>query len=132
MKFTRPSRFILVSIMLFSLLFMQFAVAAYSCPNLMKAQVSVSATSPHVAQPDMSGCASEETVQLNLCHAHDRSGSQSLDKPVAPIVQPFIPLSLVIDAVPDIAIPTDNSRQSLLLARTTAPPLSIQHCCFRI
>jgi len=147
MKLTRPSRLIAACVMLFSMLFMQLAVAAYACPGvtMQHTQMEPAKTdnnrdmykvvmAEHSIVADMPGCTGEDPVQPNLCQAHDHTGHQSLDKPNIPAVSSFIPTTLLLALVT-----ADNSKlsqhfepQSQKLSRTTAPPLSIQHCCFRI
>ena len=82
----------------------------------------------------MEDCDGMDMEQPSLCHAYDQKGSQSLDKPGTPAVTPFAPVFLVatllpLDLVPS---PTPVHAKALMLARATAPPLSIRHCCFRI
>lgn len=75
-----------------------------------------------------------DSEQPNLCDAHDQVGTQSLDKPQLPQVQSFVALGSVL-ALPPIdttyRVPGAQST-SFLLTRTTAPPLAISNCCFRI
>lgn len=133
--------------MLFSMLFMQLAVAAYACPGVtMKhAQMGSAKTentqnmykevmADHSSVADMAGCTGEDSVQPNLCQAYDHSGHQSLDKPNVPAVSSFIPTTLLLALVTADSATLSQSfePQSQKLTRTTAPPLSIQHCCFRI
>ncbi len=84
----------------------------------------------------MVGCDGMDKVQPVLCHAHafDQAGGQSLDKPELPHMQVFMPVGLVriIQADENIFVSRTNFFASLLLARKTAPPISILHCCFRI
>jgi len=140
MKTSRPSRLITAVILLFSILFMQLAVAAYACPVLLGAAnqampvEAISLDKGNNGQDAMNGCPGKDMVQPSLCHAHDHSGNQSLEKPLLPDVVPFIPAALVITLV---ALDPANrlayfSPDSTLLMRTTAPPLSIRNCCFRI
>lgn len=82
----------------------------------------------------MSGCEGADTVQPGLCQAHGQVGNQSLDKPEFPHVQPFAvaTLTMVFRNV-DVSYSPDAAQpDSLLLTRSTAPPLSIRNCCFRI
>ncbi len=147
MKLTRPSRLIAVAVMLFSMLFMQLAVAAYACPGLVSTHAQptqAKAVQGHEAHDafmsvemsadGMSDCMAKDPVQPNLCHAHDHAGNQSLDKPAAPAVLPFIPATLVLALVAEDKLDFVGLSQELRqpLTRTTAPPLAIQHCCFRI
>ncbi|WP_211443820.1 hypothetical protein [Collimonas humicola] len=136
MKFFRSSRLITACIVLVSMLFMQLAVAGYACPNLNigPADESVSMSMPMDDDMAMSGCAGVDKAQPSLCHANDQAGNQSLDKPPMPHVQPFVAaaLTLVFRDVELVDHAVDAQPNSLLLARTTAPPLSIRNCCFRI
>lgn len=144
MKLPRPSRLIAACVMLFSMLFMQLAVAAYACPGLTSPvqmqqnqplpEYAMQAVAMDMDAVDMSACTGADEVQPNLCHAHDHVGHQSVDKPDVPAVSSFIPTTLVL-ALESVNSP-EPSRLSEVhsdkLTRTTAPPLSIQHCCFRI
>lgn len=122
MKSRRTSRIVVALVALMSLLFMQLAVASYACPN--------SGNSEAVA----ADCANMDTGQPSLCKAKaiDQVAKQSLDKPDAPPVMPFIPFELVglvllpvWTALPEYAAaPPDWGRQ-------VAPPIAIAHCCFR-
>lgn len=134
MKLFRPSRFVAALITLFSMLFMQLAVAGYACPELKIDLVSQSVTMSTDAGGGMPGCADMDAEQSSLCDALDQSVSQSLDRPELPRVQPFIAvaLPLAFDAFPPAYRPIAALPDSFLLARITAPPLSIRNCCFRI
>ena len=140
MNTSRPSRLITAVILLFSMLFMQLAVAAYACPVLLGAAnqampiETVTLDQASMGQSDMSGCTAKDMAQPSLCHAHDHSGNQSLDKPHLPDVVPFIPAALVVTlvALDPADRPAYFSSDSTLLMRTAAPPLSIRNCCFRI
>jgi hypothetical protein len=135
MKLTRRSRVVTVFIALTSLLFMQFAVAAYACPALQPLHATHDASSAVMTMDaSMQGCHGMDKVQPNLCHAHADTGNQSLDKPDIPQVQPFIASNLALTLHP-----VDVSGQQLAvislateITRATAPPLSIRNCCFRI
>ena len=129
-------RFVAALIALFSMLFMQLAVASYACPNMRTAQpnavtaMSVDATA---MSPDCMGMGMDMD-QPSLCHAQDQAGSQSLDKPQLPDVQPFVPVSLVqaITLFDVFYTQLPSQPRPLYLTRATAPPLSIRNCCFRI
>ena len=89
-----------------------------------------------VSTVQMVGCKGMDSEQPALCHAHseDALGKQSLDKPAAPDVMAFAPAGLVLTLVlgDSTEIPQEPQRQSLFLVRSTAPPIAIRHCCFRI
>lgn len=117
---------------LFSILFMQFAVASYVCPGQSRVQMQTAMM--EAAGDSMSGCMGMDMEQPSLCHAYDQKANQSLDKPVAPPVPPFVPATLVAMLAPlEPVFPSSATyARSPLLARPTAPPLAIQNCCFRI
>jgi hypothetical protein len=135
MKLSRPSRFVAALIALFSVLFMQFAVAAYVCPDFPSGHTDEPVTmSVSSSLHDTSECKGMDVEQPNLCDVHDQLGSQSLDKPDLPQVQSFVAVGWIL-ALPTIEAgyraPAAQS-SSFSLARTTAPPLAIRNCCFRI
>lgn len=123
MKICRRSRIVTALVTLFSLLFMQLAVASYSCPS--GGNLAVTGVD----------CAGMDASQPSLCKAKavDQAAKQSLDKPDQPPVLPFVPLELVgLVILPGwtpiyaegVATPPD-------WGRSVAPPISIAHCCFR-
>lgn len=130
MKLFRQSRRFTALLALVSVLFMQLAVAAYACPRMAAEQLSAA------AHESMQDCHEMDMGQgqPNMCQAHDQAGTQSLDKPASPDIQPFVPAAL------QISITAINERQpqklvrpnNALLTRATAPPHAIDHCCFRI
>lgn len=135
MHLSRQSRFVAALIALFSMLFMQLAVASYACPNVRTAHDTAAVMmSPDSSAQTMPGCVGMDLEQPSLCHAQDQVGNQSLDKPNFPQVQPFIAIGLTqalvyIDAA---YRPLTAQPRPFVLARVTAPPLSIRNCCFRI
>lgn len=133
MKRSHPSRIISALVVLISLLFMQLAVAGYACPILNTAALNEPVSMSMDSSQSMTGCETKDTSQPSLCRVHDQANNQSLDKPITPLVAPFLPAALTL-VFRDIEI-ADNSAVNLpniLLTRSTAPPLSIRHCCFRI
>ena len=136
MKPSRSTRFVAAVIAVISLLFTQLALASYVCPGTtMPERMTMAAADDGMA--GMDHCSSMEKVdkaQPSLCHAHNHSSPQSLNKPDLPTVLPYLligpALSVVLlndgEAPPDVfaAIPS--------LSRATAPALAIRHCCFRI
>lgn len=127
MKLFIHSRVVIASIVLLSMLYSQLAVAAYSCP--MMAGSSQAA----IAMPDCDGMDMEQPM---LCHTHaaGEAVQQSQNKSELPQVQAFVPTELILalpifDSVDPLSI---TPRDSLLLVRSTSPPVAILHCCFRI
>ncbi|MFZ6844207.1 hypothetical protein [Undibacterium sp. RuTC16W] len=114
--------------MLWSLLFMQLSLAAYTCPG--------SAT---MNSMEMTGCTGMDKDQPALCHTHaqDPLSKQSLDQPQLPDVPPFLSNGIVIlvNLADEVVAPSnslDASGPPNFLTRSTAPPIAIRHCCFRI
>lgn len=119
-------------IALFSILFMQLAVASYACPSLGADQAKQAMAA--AMADEMPGCKDMDPVQPSLCHAYGQSGDQSLDKPAVPPLQPFLAVGFGLPATPtatshlvSIALP-----HSTFLTHATAPPAAIRNCCFRI
>lgn len=129
MKPSRTQRVFAALFTVLSLLFTQLAVAAYACPDL-----AAEAMAAKVMQDAMPGCTDMGMGKPGLCHAHCASGHQSLDAPSVPHVGAFIATGLVSVLASGIvfssALPIRLN--ATLLARSTAPPLAIRHCCFRI
>jgi hypothetical protein len=135
MRLTRSSRWYAAVIALISILFMQLAVAAYACPQLAAGSANAQGRAMASARShEMSCCAKPDPEQPALCHAHGQVGKQSLDKPEPPPVQPFSAVGLAIPLVHAAPVEGRTSAPAgiALLARATAPPLSIRNCCLRI
>lgn len=135
---SRQSRFVAALLALFSLLFTQLAVAGYACPRMQIAHAMGSvaplvdaAAAYHRA---MSGCGETDAEETVLCQNHGQVANQSLDKAELPDVVPFMATMLVQTVIhADSAYqPITFHTPSSFLARSTAPPLSIRNCCFRI
>ena len=87
-----------------------------------------------MASDSMTPCQDRDQEQPSLCHASEQAGKQSLDKPHTPPVAVFVPSALIATLQP-ASLPHFSSslwQEPFSLARSTAPPLSIQNCCFRI
>ncbi|UVW30643.1 hypothetical protein [Massilia sp. H6] len=132
---SRPSRLFAATITLFSILFMQLAVAAYACPALsVQHESEVARMSAYVPPDEMPACHEMDLVQPSLCHAYHQADNQSLDKPGVPPLQPFLAVGFGLPLLPlDVAYRPDSAPANPpFLTRTTSPPLAIRHCCFRI
>jgi len=127
-------RLLTVLFVLLSFLFMQMAVAGYACPGS-----SANANAAAMADMARAGipCAESapramDDVQPNLCQAHCQAGHQSADKydipspPTATPVGPMLAYAAEISLLPGVPL------QAPHLVRTTAPPIAIRNCCFRI
>ena len=138
MKTSRTVRLFTALVAILSMLFMQHAVASYLCPGVPMG-VGSSVTSAGVgvsAMPARTDCAGMDTDQSTLCqiYAVGDASRQSLDKtPVAD--QPsFVPVVLLLTlAIYDTPVVYSAKPPLLItLARPTAPPIAIRHCCLRI
>ena len=117
---------------LVSLLFMQLAVAAYVCPDSGSKVARIAAMSASAAPCMESASMDMDDAQPNLCHAHCQIGQQSADKyqSVSPPAIDTLPANLTLRvALPSFA---QAAFQVSHLQRTTAPPLAIRNCCFRL
>lgn len=128
----RRHRLITVLFALVSLLFMQLAVAGYVCPG-SASKIAEAAAMAEAGMP----CAESmplnmDDQQPNLCHAHCQTGQQSADKyqPPAPIGLGALPADFSLQAA--IPVFSEAPLQAPHLQRTTAPPVSIRNCCFRL
>lgn len=134
MKLSQPTRVIAAIIMLFSLLFSQLAVSAYACPLLNKPQTVDAVGMTNMT--NMPGCTDMGMDKSSpaLCAAHCDTGHQSADTSGTPAIQPFVPcgLEIVLPRIERFSRSLGFSLESVPLTRTTAPPLAIRHCCFRI
>ena len=135
----RRHRLITAFLAVISLLFMQLAVAGYVCPTGGVAGVA-NGDSASVAMAHHAGMPCAESMaktmdqnQPGLCHAHCQSDQQSADTYQLPSL-PMMPA--VVADFPLVAVTAAAARaaplQAPLLQRATAPPLSVQNCCFRI
>ena len=115
-----------------SLLFMQLVVAAYVCPGSTSkaAQVAVMASSG-LPCADMASMVMDD-LQPNLCKAHCQSDQQSADTYQLPPLLTFAVVPAVFPCSTIAPIPTGVALQTPLLRRSTAPPLAVRNCCFRI
>ena len=114
------------------LLFAQFAVASYACPNQHMTGVAPIATATE-ADDAANGCDAVDSVNPNLCLQHCQTGNQLPD--AAASASPSASSSPMLE----VALPAQADIADLLtvyagdlLTRDTAPPLNIRNCCFRI
>jgi hypothetical protein len=110
-----------------ALLFTTLAVAAYPCP--------VGAATAESAASDMpDGCPDRNVEHPNLCMAHCTVGQQQTAQAAADLP----PMPLVHGLFASLFIPgfvTTASTHHVAGAtplRTTAPPITIRNCCFRL
>ena len=135
MKTSRTSRLLTAIVAIFSMLFMQLAVAAYACPGSSPG-TQQGVTSAAVMAGDMTDCGNMDPPQSTLCHTyvHGEPIKHSLDKPPVPDVPAFVPMVLMLSLqiYEVVALPAPQPYPPIALTRTSAPPIAIRNCCFRI
>lgn len=134
MKLSRGSRLIAALVTLFSMLFMQVALAGYACPGYKTGQDhDVAAVSQGASDMAMPGCEQVDLVQPNLCQATIQIAHQSLDKPQAPHVHAFVPITtMLVTGASTLYRPITGSLKAEWPRHPTAPPISTLHARLRI
>ncbi len=128
----RRHRLITLLFALVGLLFMQLAVAGYTCPPGVSGAADTSMSMAHTGMPCAESMPTNmDTEQPGLCQAHCQSDQQSASTYVLPVL-PMLPV-LAFDFSQSEKISVDRGvpLQAPLLQRTTAPPLAVRNCCFR-
>lgn len=128
----RRTRLITVLFALISLLFMQLAVAGYACPVTGSRATEISAMAEAGMPCAESMAMNMDDAQPNLCHAHCQVGHQSADKyqTPSPPAMDTLPADLALQVI--IPLFALAPLQPPHMQRTTAPPLTIRNCCFRL
>lgn len=125
-------RFAIVLFALASLLFAQVALASYSCPGMGIRAAEVAAMTEAGMPCAESMGMTLDAAQPSLCHAHCQADQQTAHTWQVPV------LASLANAGADYLTPRlvpaapRAQLQAPLLRRTTAPPLAIRNCCFRI
>lgn len=132
MTVLRRHRFLTVVFALCSLLFMQLAVAGYSCPGF-ESRVRESAAMAQAGMP----CAQEmamtpDEAQPNLCHALCQSAQASGDTPALQVPVAAVDHHAWFAPPVTTALIERWTPRASLLAQATAPPLAVRNCCWRI
>lgn len=128
MSFTRRSRCLAAVLAIVGLLLAQLAVAAHACPgeDAMAMARMMDADAPCCG-------AAVDDPEPALCKAHCEQGERSLDKPATPSMALMaVAPSVVVAYAAGPPITATPGEQRSLLARPTAPPLAVRHCCLRI
>ncbi|MBI2770418.1 MAG: hypothetical protein HYX47_12400 [Burkholderiales bacterium] len=125
----RRHRVITVLVALFSLLFMQLAVAGYACP--VESNVAETMSMAEAGMP----CAGEmvkDTEQPSLCHAHCQGAQQTVEKVQTPTPMGAVATGFTHTIEPARVSPPARPAQAPSMLRTTAPSIAVRNCCFRI
>lgn len=127
MLFRRRHHRWIALVALFGLLFQQWAMATYVCPNQGEGASTISAMSP------MAGCQPPDAPDKTRCQQHCHPLAQTSDHASAPTVPPaLLPATTWSREFHATNIRVLNRRARDVYARATAPPLTIQHCTFQI
>ena len=131
---SRAIRGSVARLLIAALLFMQFAVAAYACPNvgsLSEPRWAPTAVAPEQLGGNMERCTRLDPADPHRCLQHCQQGSQTTDSG-APIALPAAVLALLAVIPVDLSLaavgPLD---QPEFLARATAPPSCLRFCVLR-
>jgi hypothetical protein len=127
----RRYRIVTVLLALASLLFMQVAMASYSCEAGLD-PVGNASVMAAMAQTDMPCDEAMNADHSNLCHAHCKADPQTADKYQVPAMPSLADLASDFPLPLATPAPVGALLQAPLLRRTTAPPLAVRNCCFRI
>jgi hypothetical protein len=132
MIFLRRHRLISVLLALISLLSMQMAVAGHVCPDRLAKLTQVAAMA-EAGMPCAESMAMDmDNEQPGLCHAHCQSDHQSADKYELPALAALPVGAPSFSPGPMVPVVSLVAMQRPLLQRSTAPPLAVRNCCFRI
>jgi hypothetical protein len=114
-----------------ALLFTQVAMAAHAC---VARTLDDADTSMAMSQPshERSPCAAMEGERISHCQQHCDAAQQSLDHSQPASFMPALVEIYRIELADPHAVPQVGGRHlQALHARSTAPPLAVQYCCFR-
>ena len=131
MKPSHATRFVAAVFAVIGLLFTQLALASYVCPGMSMSEKATSAWA-ETGATSVDHCTGMDMDQPGLCRAHDDSSAQALDQSALPQVPPFHAIGPGLTVVPPHRVVPVPPAATPSLAHTTAPPLAIRHCCFRI
>ena len=134
MKLRRRHRLLTALVALFGVLFTQLAIAAYICPELNVGTSNQAMAAVEPPMQSMPGCDQPDAANPGLCHAHCQDGTSSVDRAELPAVSPaaVIVSNILAPLRPVVSSPPRDEEPDSLLLRSTSPPISIRHCCFRI
>ena len=125
----RRHRLITVLFALLSLLSMQMAVAGYTCP--VETKVSQAAAMAEAGMP----CAGDTVMDMEqpgLCHAHCQPAKQTVDKVQAPTPMGAVATGFTYTLEPSRTSAPRAETHPPSLLRSSAPPIAVRNCCFRI
>ena len=125
----RRHRLITVLFALFSLLWTQLAIAGYACPAETKAIQTAAMAAAGMPCADDTAMDME---QPGLCNAHCQPTQKTVEKVQAPTPMGAVATGFTYSLEPSRVSAPRPLSQSPSLLRSSAPPISVRNCCFRI
>jgi hypothetical protein len=117
-----------------NLLFTQLAVAAYTCPMMLRS-VTASASVEQTESVDMMPCHqqrdSSTASATALCKAHCTDAERTVGDLFAEPPIAFV-AAFIVTTPPLVETLVSSSEYAPGLSHTLGPPLAITHCCLRI
>jgi hypothetical protein len=127
MPFRRRHHRWIAFLALVGLLFQQLAMASYVCP--VESGASTAVMTPAKVPPcHVSGSSTDKA----RCQQHCFPQPLSPEHPPMPTVPAMLPATTWLPVPDDCLLQTHGMSVSRLVAKATAPPLTIQHCTFQI
>ena len=115
-----------------AVLFAQVATIAYACPVLASLPAANAPLTMDMGNAEMP-CNEADLGPTNLCLQHCQYGQQATGEvQTSPLTSPALAYRLRASAEDFPLAGLARDRSSFLLVRTTAPPLPVRNCCFRI
>jgi hypothetical protein len=108
---------------LLGMLFQQLAMASYICPIESGRSGAAAMTAPCHACPD---------VDKARCQQHCFPQPPTGDHPPMPTVPALLPATTWLVQSDRCLSPAYDTRDAHIVARATAPPLTVQHCTFQL
>ncbi len=131
MSAPRRRRLTTVLFALCSLLFMQLAVAGYTCPGYDARMQDISAMAKAGLPCADSMAVVLDDQQPSLCAAHCQSAQPAFSD-AALTVPAMVAVGNVDYPLLTVVTPLAGVFGAPLLARGAPPPLAVRHCCLRI
>lgn len=124
-KLHRRHRRLIALVALFGLLFQQVAMATYACPLGQSGDLASASSLPP--------CHQSGAPDRVRCHTHCHPLQASSDHPLNPTVPAAIlPPTTWLRAAAWQSESISRNTRCDVIARATAPPITIQHCTFQI
>lgn len=115
-----------------AVLFAQVATTAYACSASLQSAGVAASMAMDMTNADTS-CHETEQGPTNLCLQHCQYGQQAAGEVQPLLLTPPAVVYRLRAPIDDLPLAgSTRDRSSFLLVRTTAPPLPVRNCCFRI